>query len=264
MFKRYVLLVFLSFQVISSDKPLRVATGNYPPFTGNQLIDDGFVNHIIRLAMATQRIQVEFVYLPWKRSFQSAKLGQFEMASYWVCEPQYQQDFYCSDHVYQGTLKLYFRKETPLPKWQTIRDLQPYRIGAILGYEYVPEFHQAIVQDDLDVIMVSNDQLSLNMLLNERVDLVVLSEIAMQTLLKQHFSQQQASKIQVHPKPFLEYQAHILFPKVREGSTATKDSFNRGLKKLKNSGELQKQWQRMLDGEFSAKKNMQAEKEHKR
>ncbi|ESP92076.1 hypothetical protein PL2TA16_04912 [Pseudoalteromonas luteoviolacea 2ta16] len=110
MFKRYVLLVFLSFQVISSDKPLRVATGNYPPFTGNQLIDDGFVNHIIRLAMATQGIQVEFVYLPWKRSFQSAKLGQFEMASYWVCEPQYQQDFYCSDHVYQGTQNFILEK----------------------------------------------------------------------------------------------------------------------------------------------------------
>ncbi|MDK2594259.1 substrate-binding periplasmic protein [Pseudoalteromonas obscura] len=264
MFKLYVLLIFLSFQIKSSENHLLVATGNYPPFTGSQLADDGFVNHIIRLAMSSQGKQIDFVYLPWKRSFQSAKLGQFDMASYWVCEPQYQQDFYCSDPVYQGTLKLFFRKDTPLPKWQTIRDLQPYRIGAILGYEYIPEFHQAINQDDLDVIMVSNDQLSLNMLLNERVDMILLSEIAMHALLEQHFSQQQAREIKAHPKPFLEYQAHILFPKVRANSAATKESFNRGLKKLKSSGELQKQWQRMLDGEFSVKDKVQVEKERPR
>ncbi|RZM81651.1 hypothetical protein C3B51_07860 [Pseudoalteromonas rubra] len=250
MYKLIILILIVTLSRVQAQEPIRIATGEYPPFTGSQLVDDGFVNHLIRQALAQEGLEAEFVYLPWKRSFQAAQQGQYDMASYWVCEREYQQHFYCSDELYRGQLLLYFRAETPLPQWQTIDDLKPYRIGAILGYEYVPEFRKAMEEGDLDVIMVSNDRLNLNMLLNDRVDLILLSDTAMQSLLTEHFSSLQADKIRAHPKPFLNYQAHVLFPKSLKGSAALRTRFNTGLKKLKASGEFERQWQRLLNGEF--------------
>ncbi|MDK1289871.1 substrate-binding periplasmic protein [Pseudoalteromonas umbrosa] len=258
--RKYLFLILFSCWHAYAENSINIATGEYPPFTGSQLVDDGFVNHIIRLAFATQGMQVSFVYLPWKRSFHAAKLGQFDMASYWVCESEYQKHFYCSDEIYQGELKMYFRKETPLPNWEKLKDLQPYRIGATLGYEYVPEFHKAIKNDELDVLMVSNDQLNLNMLLNNRVDLILLNETVMETLLKEQFSTEYQKLLQAHPKPFLKYRAQVLFPKVLNNSPQLRKAFNSGLQQLKESGELSKQWQRMIRGDFSKLNNKNKQK----
>ncbi|MCG7534751.1 transporter substrate-binding domain-containing protein [Pseudoalteromonas sp. OOF1S-7] len=248
------LLMLFGWTLVHATVPIRIATGEYPPFTGSQLVDDGFVNHLIRQALAREGLEAEFVYLPWKRSFQAAQQGQYDMASYWVCEHEYQQHFYCSDELYRGQLLLYFRADTPLPQWQTIDDLKPYRIGAILGYEYVPEFRKAMEAGDLDVIMVSNDRLNLNMLLNDRVDLILLSDIAMQSLLIEHFPSLHVDKIRAHPIPFLEYRAHVLLPKSLKGSAALRTRFNAGLETLKASGEFERQWQRLLRGEFVPKR----------
>lgn len=246
-------LILLACSLFASAQPKRVvtvATGEYPPYTGKQLANDGFVNHIIRLALESQGYQVHFEYLPWKRSFQSTNLGQFDMASYWVCEPEYADSFYCSDEIYKGNLLAYFRKTTPLPKWENIYDLKKFRIGATLGYEYVPEFHKAVEQGELDVLMVTDDKHSLNMLFNDRVDLVLLSDVAMQALLIKAFTPEHATLIHASDKPFLAYTAHVLFPKSREGSLVLKNDFNKGLSQLKRSREWDRQWQRLLNAEF--------------
>ncbi|QPB84133.1 transporter substrate-binding domain-containing protein [Pseudoalteromonas rubra] len=245
-----VLLMLVGCSFARASESIRIATGEYPPFTGSKLVDDGFVNHLIRQVLAEAGLSAEFVYLPWKRSFQAAQQGMYDMASYWVCEREYQQHFYCSDELYRGQLLLYFRAETPLPQWHSIDDLKPYRIGAILGYEYVPEFHQAMQKGELDVIMVSNDRLNLNMLLNDRVDLILLSETAMQSLLAEHFPSMPKDQIQAHSKPFLNYRAHVLFPNSLASSSALRERFNASLKKLKASGEFERQWQRLIKGEF--------------
>ncbi|MCG7563981.1 transporter substrate-binding domain-containing protein [Pseudoalteromonas sp. McH1-42] len=245
-----VLLMLVGCSFAWASESIRIATGEYPPFTGSKLVDDGFVNHLIRQVLAEAGLSAEFVYLPWKRSFQAAQQGKYDMASYWVCEREYQQHFYCSDELYRGQLLLYFRAETPLPQWHSIDDLKSYRIGAILGYEYVPEFHQAMQKGELDVIMVSNDRLNLNMLLNDRVDLILLSDTAMQSLLAEHFPSMPKDQIQAHPKPFLNYRAHVLFPKSIASSSALRERFNASLKKLKASGEVERQWQRLIKGEF--------------
>ncbi|TMP32916.1 hypothetical protein CWB98_20885 [Pseudoalteromonas rubra] len=250
MFRIILLLSLVWLLHARATEPVRIATGEYPPFTGSKLRDDGFVNHVIRLALTKEGYLAQFDYLPWKRSFQATQQGQYEMASYWVCEAEYQQHFYCSDELYRGQLLLYFRADTTLPDWRTIDDLKPYRIGAILGYEYVPEFRKAIEEGELDVIMVSNDRLNLNMLLNDRVDLILLSDTAMQSLLTHHFPSLQKDKIRAHPRPFLNYRAHVLFPKLKKDSLLLRDQFNRGLQALKASGEFERQWLRLLNGEF--------------
>ncbi|TMP28296.1 hypothetical protein CWB99_12045 [Pseudoalteromonas rubra] len=78
----------------------------------------------------------------------------------------------------------------------------------------------------------------------------MFSDTAMQSLLTNHFPSLQKDKIRAHPRPFLNYRAHVLFPKSRKESVVLRDQFNRGLQTLKATGEFERQWQRLLNGEF--------------
>ena len=66
-----------------AQETVRIASGEYAPWTSKNIKGAGFTNHVISEAFARVGYRVEFEYYPWKRAFKSAKTGEkFHATSY--------------------------------------------------------------------------------------------------------------------------------------------------------------------------------------
>ncbi len=88
----------LTQSVVAKDKVI-IATGEYTPFVSAALKHNGYVSHIIQKAFSFEGIDVEFRYLPWKRSYESTKEGEYDASSFWYESDERKKVFYYSDIV---------------------------------------------------------------------------------------------------------------------------------------------------------------------
>ncbi len=56
---------------------ITIASGEYPPWSGKDLLHEGYVSHLVRSAYALQGIDVEYKYMPWIRSLEDASNGYY-------------------------------------------------------------------------------------------------------------------------------------------------------------------------------------------
>ncbi|MAD89916.1 MAG: hypothetical protein CMK64_09455 [Pseudoalteromonas sp.] len=233
---RVLLLLTLLLSGACYAKQLTIAIGEYPPFSGKKLEQQGIVPRIIRAAFASEGYMVKFVFMPWGRSFKAAKSGRYDAAAYWFCTPKRKQDFYCSEPLYYEATYFYFNKRKPLETWSSLEDLQGFNIGATTGYSYTAQFWQLAKQKKLKVDSVTSDLQNLKKLVKGRIDLFPMATIPASHLIKQHFSREEAEQIAFNSKPLLTQSSHLLFLKKNANSKHLLASFNRGLENIKRSG----------------------------
>lgn len=234
---RVLLLLILLFSWGCYSKQLTIAIGEYPPFSGQQLEQQGIVPRIIRAAFATQDYTVKFEFMPWGRSFKAAKLGRYDAAAYWFCTPKRAQTFHCSEPLYYEATYFYYHKRKPLQTWSTLEDLEDFIIGATQGYSYTAEFWQLAKKQKLNVDEVTSDLQNFKKLIKGRIDLFPIAKIPATHLLKQHFSAEDIEQISFNNKPLLTKSSHLMFLKDNPNSKQLLALFNQGLESIKRSGQ---------------------------
>ncbi|MDG9667085.1 transporter substrate-binding domain-containing protein [Hahella sp. CR1] len=220
----------------TAQETITIATGEYIPWTSQEAPQGGFVNHVIQEAFKRQDIDVRFEYFLWARSYELARQGMFQAASYWVCSEDRQKDFICSDPLVEEKTVFFHSKSKVITQWDTLEDLRGYRIGATIGYTYTKEFWAAANSGMLNVGAVPEDEQNFNMLLMDRLDLCLMGQVAGLTLLRKKFPKYAADLITYHPKPLVTATLHLLFPKANSDSKRLVRQFNMGLKQVWDEG----------------------------
>ncbi len=248
-----LLICLGSFTAVKSyaDSVLHIATGEYPPWTGKELKQGGFVNHVITEVFRRQGYQVRFSYLPWKRSYENAKQGQFDAASYWHESPVRKQDFLYSEPLSSEKLVFFHLKSKNIPNWQNLADLKNYSIGATRGYTYTQDFWNAADSKLINVQVVTSDLQNLRKLLKGRIDLFPTSMVNGYNLIYSEFDPSTAQLFTFHPKLIAETRGHLLFPKDLTRSPELLQIFNRGLAKFKRSKLYTTLVQDLLSGAYN-------------
>ncbi len=238
---KYIFLcfLFLVFSLRLSAETLKIASGEYPPWTSEALPHGGFINHIVSSAFELSDIQVEFHYLPWKRALEATRVGQFHASSFWGENKDREGDFYYSDVIQDDSFVFFHKKSLPPFEWKSLSDLSHLRIGATLGYTYTEEFWKLANNDTLRVSVRNDDLTNLSQLINGEIDLFPLSELTGYYLLNKHFSKEQAAKIGVNLKPLNLGKDFILFSRSIAGNEKYLKLFNQGLNKLKKQNKLE-------------------------
>ncbi|WP_020407927.1 substrate-binding periplasmic protein [Hahella ganghwensis] len=229
---------------------IHIATGEYPPWASQQLPHEGVISHVIAESFKEAGIQVEFHYFPWARSYDLARQGQHDAASYWACSEKHQEDFYCSTPIIQEETVFFHLKSSSFTHWMTLDDLRPFKIGATAGYTYTPEFWEAAESGRITVDTVSEDIQSFRMLIYGRVDLSIMGKIAGLRLLRSRFSRDEASQIIYDPQPLVLQPMSLLFPKAKSHSLQLLFLFNRGFEKLKESGVYDELMSDLITGKY--------------
>lgn len=235
---------------LTAKTTIRIASGEYPPFTSEDSNSGGFANHVIAEAFKRVDYGIKFVYLPWERSKREAMSGRYQAASYWNCSEKNKKGFFCSEPVLNIDFVFFYLKSKPMGDWNTLDDLKKYRIGITRGYTYTKEFWAAVKSKKLEAEVVTDDKQNLLKLLNGRIDVMILDPVVTYALIRKSFNPNVRQLIETHPKALAQIPGSLLFPiKLKESPKLLK-IFNQGLAILKKEGVYQKLWNKLLNGYY--------------
>jgi len=232
-------LAALTGGVAAETSALQIATGELPPYATQSRPDQGIALAIVRRAFELSGHKVEFHFRPWPRAQQETQQGQWDASAYWGASPARQRSFLLSDNVLTEQWVIIYRRELKLD-WQELRQLRPYTLGVIREYTYTPEFWALLKSGELRSDSTPSDEAGLRKLLLGRIDAMPMERNVACDLLYRHFTPEQASRLQAHPRLLTEsFTTHLILPLQAPRSAALLADFNQGLKKLKASGEYQ-------------------------
>lgn len=218
--------------------PLRIATGEFPPYATESRPDLGIAPSIVRRAFALSGHAVRFEFLPWSRAQRETQEGHFDASSHWGASPERRAKFLLSDSVLEERWVLLHRTRQPLV-WKEVADLRGLRVGMTQDYTYTPQLWQAANEGTVIRVAVVNDLAGLRMLLAGRFDVLPLERSVACSLLVQHFSAEQAAQLTHSPLPLNDrFTTHLILPRDAAGrSQKLLEAFNRGLAALRASPE---------------------------
>jgi len=206
-----------------------------PPYMGESLPNKGFLPTLFFTAMARQGIQIQTNIVPWARAIQAVQSGQSQviLGLYFTQERSTYLAF--SQPITFIETVLFSLKSRQI-QYQSLIDLQPYKIGVVRGSSYGKDFDNA---DFISKYQVANESQNIDMLIWGRLDLfagsidVLWHMIGIQAPTSKH-------KIETL-KPALSSRAlHIGFSKLSPGFNNLLIKFNRGLASMTKDGSLEK------------------------
>ncbi|MBU2713397.1 substrate-binding periplasmic protein [Zooshikella harenae] len=222
-------------------KTVVVTSGEWPPYTSKNLKDGGVFTKITTKAFELMGYSVDIHYHPWQRSYFVTAKGQADASLSWAPTEERKKDFVFSDPVTFST-KVFFHLKAFNFDWTSLGDINDLRIIATKKYTYGDKFDAAAKQKKLKIIFSNSDEQKFRMLLAGRADLVPMEKLVGFYLLKNKFSEAQASRITFNGKPLQNTPICVAFSKKINSKRLNKllQDFNEGLAKIKESGQYDK------------------------
>lgn len=229
-------LLFLTPAIAAAEETIRLANGEWPPYTSKKMAHYGIYSRIVTAAFALEGIKVEYGFSPWVRSYLQVIEGSWDGSLTWASTPKKEAEVLFSDPVFHHK-KVFFHLKSSDFNWHTFNDLKNIKIGATRRYTYSREFDQAAHEGTINVAYTTSDIQNFKKLLFGRLD-VFPSDIEVgYELLNTSFTPEQVNLITHHPKPIQVTYTHVIFTKKNpKKSQRLLKLFNSGLNKLRSSG----------------------------
>ncbi|WP_189429479.1 substrate-binding periplasmic protein [Alishewanella longhuensis] len=213
---------------------IEISTGEWPPFLGAELPEQGVIARLIRDIFAEAQISVQFTFLPWSRAMHDTVNGKYAATAVWMFADDRAKNFLYSAAVLNEKFVFFYRKSQPF-YWQQLTDLQGMIVGGVSGYSYGPNFDAAVKNHIIGLDIVGTVEQNFQRLALGRVD-VVAEEISVGYHMLQQRLPDIANSITHHPQPLLVNQSFLLFPKTNPQSEALNLLFNTLLQEFRANG----------------------------
>ncbi|WP_020409989.1 substrate-binding periplasmic protein [Hahella ganghwensis] len=244
MIRLLMLLVIMFAPFWASAEKITLANGEWAPYLSDKLKHDGYMSRIVKDAFAEEGIEVEYVFLPWKRGYEEAKKGVYAGTLIWGYNDERAKDFLYSDTVATLGTSLFYNKSKPID-WSKPEDLSQYRIGGIIGYAYGIEDLEK--SGAVKIERIDNDQGNYRKLAAGRLDIVLEdTEVGLESLARYGL----ADKIEPHQKTLEPRKYSVIFSKNHPKAQELMEAFNRGLKKVIDDGRYDKYLQESRSGAY--------------
>ena len=215
----------------SQDKKIILATDPWPPYYGPDLENQGYFTEISKSAFQRVGYQCDVVFVPWKRALEMAKLGKYDGVLGAFYNDERTQWFTYSAPISE-TYIVFFTAKGKNIRYDSLKSLEPYKIGVINGYNYSEEFDTAAYLKKEVVHTVSQN---IQKLMVGRIDLFIDSkEVTLWTLRKEF--PEYVDKIEIVEPAFKVNKLYIPISKeVTDHQQIVRD-LNTGLEKIKADG----------------------------
>ena len=172
----FVMIFFIFFGLYAEEKVLYLTSLEWPPYTGQELYDDGLSSYIVKKAFEAEGYKVEVDFFPWSRAVHNAKTN----SKYTAYFPEYYSEnltksFYLSDPIGISPLGFAERISNRI-EWDRLEDLRGKRIGIVQDYINTEEFDMMVRTERLLVDVAVNDKFNLLKVLGGRIDLAVVDK----------------------------------------------------------------------------------------
>lgn len=213
-----IALLTTSAELRAETRSLTIATGDYAPFTGRDIAGDGIVNQTVRQIAARAGFDVEFAYMPWKRTLEMTRRGEFDGTSYWYYDAGRESDFFHVGPVIEDEQVFFAIAGSDIADFQTLEELSGLRIGVVTGYTYSPEFWNLAESGVLTVSEAQTDEANLRKLLAGRIDVFPISEIVGRHIIATSFPAEERGEFVVVGDPLIASHGYLLVPRSRPGA----------------------------------------------
>lgn len=227
-----------------AEELITLSNGEWLPYLSKNLKHYGGVSQIVTQAFALEGVTVKYEFRPWKRAYMEAKEGYSNGSLVWSRTPEREQDFYYSDVVFEGQSVFFHLRTFPFD-WATFDDLVDLKLGGSLGYKYNIESHPGI-----KIERASREELNFKKLLLGRIEIFLSDVDVGYEVLYQHFTTEKLQLITHHPKPFHRTEYHLILSRQVDDSRHFLELFNRGLKRLRESGKYDQYIEAIRKGEY--------------
>jgi polar amino acid transport system substrate-binding protein len=207
-----------------------LTTGDWPPYVLQEEPGHGTIARIVSEAFALEGIQVRYVFSSWTRAYVDAEQGRADGSIIWLADVERTRKFHYSDPVFEAKTVLFHLKSQPFD-WTRIEDLYPITVGGTIGYKYQFEPNPHIHID-----RGPTDEAGFRKLLGARFPVFISDLNAGKAILRTHFTVDEEQRVTFHSRPIKITSYHLILPKKLARSTALLERFNRGLKRLRESG----------------------------
>lgn len=227
-----VLLFMAQAPLAESQDVVRLATLDWPPYIGKTLPDQGYAAAVAREAFKRSGHDVEFVFMPWKRTVEETREGIHHGLLPEYFAPKRMEDFVFSSPFPGGTLHFFVRSDSTIA-YSSLRDLAGFTIGVVRGYVNTRTFDSA---DFLTKQEFVDDETVIRMLLSGRIDIAVADEFTAKHIAVNLLDA--PGKIKALHPALGDRLLYVCFPKARDDHMEMLTAFNAGLSSMTKDGTL--------------------------
>lgn len=177
------LLVLPASVLAAVTEPVRLASLDWPPYTGHQLEQQGETAVLLRQVFAAMQLEVQTEFLPWSRAIRASEKKGALYAGYF---PEYQTHnpkFILSDSL--GVSELGFVEATAKPLGQlNVALLSGLQLGVVQDYVNLTMVDQMIDNGQLTPQLALSDRQNILKVALGRLDLAVIDRRVLVYLLE--------------------------------------------------------------------------------
>lgn len=218
-------------------RTLNIATTEYPPYTSTEMEHNGYINHIISEAFLKVGVDVDFQTLSWEDAVTQAKNGHYDAVSYANFTRVYSIDFWLSEPVTSESLVFMANEELSFNRWDSLQQLQQYKIGVTKGYAYTDELF-AFFKQAPNTVTIDTDKANLEALIDGDISLFPIDELTAWYMLQRDFTEFDRGEIKMLRPYISTVTTHLLIPRQHEDAELLLALFNKGLRMLAMEGKL--------------------------
>ncbi len=237
---------------IFAEETIRITTGEWAPYLSKDLKYYGVAARIVTESFALEGVKVEYGFFPWARSKFFAREGEWDGSAVWVHNSERAKDFLFSDSVVE-VKNVFFHLKSYSFDWNTIDDLKGISIGGTIEYSYGEAFQNAEKTGRIKVQRAPSDEINFRKLLAGRIKIFPFVLDNSYLLLQKSFKPGQIRLITYHPKPVDAKSNRLMLSKKIERNKHMLKLFNKGLKRLKESGKYDQYLEESRRGEYLKK-----------
>lgn len=230
---------------VCAQKTVTLSTLDWPPYIGQELENNGYVNEIVVEAFKRAGYTAEVNFYPWARALHLALSGAHDGLFPEYFDPtERDHQIVFSDPFPGGPVGLYKRKDSAISytvdpqKDQTraLEGLKQYSFGIVRGYINTKAFDEAgFLKKDMAV----GDKMNLEKLYNKRIDLIFIDKFVAKYIIVKEFPWY-IDELEFMEPPLEVKPLYIAFSKKAPGYKEKLKAFNTGLKEIKGDGTLKK------------------------
>lgn len=219
----------------AGQETIRIASEEWPPYSGSGLKHYGVMNRIIAEAFASENVKAEFGFFPGPRVLDLVKSGEWDATGGWTPNEERAKDHYFSDTLFDETMVFFHLKTKPF-EWKTMDDLKGVSMGTVYGSYYGTAFEKAEKSGELAIQKEHTDLLNFRKLIHGRIDACPKNLDAGLSMLLSDFTPAERERVTYHPLAVDRGPLVMMFSRKVEKNARLVELFNRGLKKLKKDG----------------------------
>lgn len=213
---------------------VRLAATEWPPYTGADLAEQGWLTQVTREAFAHEGLEVQVEFLPWARALRDTEALRFDGVLAAYDTPERRAIYQLSDPMPGGPVELWTRVGSGIAPDAAVPTLFDRPLGVVRGYVNPPQIDDEPhwKRDE------ANDDLgNLRKLLFSRVDLIVIDAFTGRWLLKTQLPDETDHVVALTP-PLDVRTVHVGFPRTHPRHAELAAAFDAGLAALTSEGRL--------------------------